>query len=328
MATGFDIVSGGVFPKLTQGVAKALRKKLVPIELKRFANGERYVRFEKSLRRKNLYVVQSFSEDNGYSLNDAVIETLLIIDAAKRASANEITVVLPILPYARQDRKARNREPISASVMIRLLQQSGADRILSVDLHSAQTQAIFNGPFDHLIAQPLIAKTLKKLVKGKEQEFVVVSPDTGRAKESEQYADELGVSLVHLPKSRDRKNSAKIKRPESIDGVRDKECLIIDDMVDTGGTIVSAAETLKKSGAKSVAVCATHGILSNNAAEKFKNPAVNDLYLTNTISQNAAKKMLSKKLHILDIAPTIAEAIRRIELGESLAGMFGDKNNK
>ena len=326
MTTNFEIVSGGVAPELALDIANTLGKELVPVELRRFACGERYARFECSVRRKNIVIIQSFSEVNGYSINDAILETLLIVDAARRASAGEITLVAPLLPYSRQDRKARNREPISASVVLRIFKQCGVDRVVSVDLHSAQTQAVFEGLFDHIIAQPLILEKLRSIIGVKPNDYVIVSPDTGRAKESEQYADDLGVSLVHLPKSRDHEDSKKIKRPSTVSGVKGKKCIIIDDMIDTGGTLITAADTVKESGAKSVIICATHGILSNDAAERFSKSRVSHLILTNTLPQQHAESVLGKKLHILDIAPIVAEVIRRIELGESVASMFNNRN--
>ena len=324
----FGVVSGGVYPELAAEVAKILGKPLVDIELRRFANGERYAHFNESVRKRDLFLVQSFVERNGYSLNDVLMETLLIVDAAKRASADWVTVVMPIMPYARQDRKARNREPISVSVVIRILATIGVNRIVTVDLHSAQTQAVFNRPFDHLTAQPLIRQKLEKIIGKNKKDYVIVSPDTGRAKESEQYADELGVELIHLPKSREHDDSSKIHRPEKISGVDGKICIVVDDMIDTGGTLISAAEALKKSGAKQIIMAATHGILSNNAAQRFKDSPIDNLILVDTMPQDENLKVLGDRLEILSIAPLLAESLRRISAGESVAYMFNDMNNK
>lgn len=328
MMENFSVVSGGVYPELAENIANELKQKVLKVELKRFANGERYVRYEESVRQKNLFIIQSFSENNGYSLNDAFMELLFLIDAAKRASAKEITVVLPILPYARQDRKARNREPISVSVILRTLENIGADRIITVDLHSAQTQAIFSKPFDHLIAEPIIGSALKKITAKNKSEYILVSPDAGRAKETEAYAEELDLDFIHLPKTRDRKDSRKISRPSKIEGVKNKKCIIIDDMIDTGGTIITAAETLKNSGADGIILATTHGILSNNAAERFRDSSVSKLYIIDTISQKQNEKILGDKLETISIAPLMAKAINRIAHGESLDFMFNGKNNK
>lgn len=324
----FNIVSGGVYPELAQDIASAINKKLLNIELKRFANGERYVRYEESIRQKDLFIIQSFAEINGYSLNDALIELILLADAAKRASAREITAVLPILPYARQDRKARNREPISIATILRIFEMIGINRILTIDLHSAQTQAIFSQPFDHLVASPLITKTLQKLIAKHKSDYILVSPDAGRAKETEQYAVDLDLEYLHLPKSRNHKNSSQINRPNKISGVKDKKCIVIDDMIDTGGTIITAAETLKRSGAKDVIIVTTHGILSGNASERFKNSPVSKLYVVDTIPQAEHQAILKDKLEIIPVAPLIAEAIYKVANGESLDFMFDGKNNK
>ena len=326
--TNFNIVSGGVFPELAQEIAKKLNKQLIGVELKRFANGERYVRYTESVRQKNLFIIQSFSENNGYTLNDALIELFLLIDAAKRASAQEITAVLPILPYARQDRKARNREPISVSIILRTLETIGINRIISVDLHSAQTQAIVNLPFDHLIASPLITAALQKIVAKSPSDYLLVSPDAGRAKETEQYAENLSRDYIHLPKTRNHNDSSKISRPPQISGVKGKKCIIIDDMIDTGGTLITAAETLQRSGAKDIVIATTHGILSNNAAERFKDSPISKLYIVDTISQAHNKSVLKGKLEIIPIAPLMAKAIKRIATGQSLDFMFNGKNNK
>lgn len=328
MTDNYSIVSGGVYPELADNIAKELHQNPLKVELKRFANGERYVRYEESVRQKNLFIVQSFSENNGYSLNDAFVELLLLIDAARRASAQEITVVLPILPYARQDRKARNREPISASVILRTLEMMGVNRIITIDLHSPQTQAIFCHPFDHLVAEPIISKSLRKLTKDDPSSYLLVSPDAGRAKETEAYAEELNLDYVHLPKARNRDDSSKIKRPTQIEGVKDKKCIIIDDMIDTGGTLITAAETLKNSGAKDIILATTHGILSNNAAERFRDSSVSKLFIIDTISQSHNKEILGDKLEIIPVAPLIAKSIKCIAAGESLAFLFNDKNNK
>ncbi len=324
----FGIVSGGVYPELAEAIAKTFDKDLVDIELKHFPNGERYVRFNESVRKRDLFVVQSMAERNGYSLNDALMETLLIVDAAKRASSDWVTVVWPLMPYARQDRKARNREPISVSVVTRIVEAVGAGRIVTVDLHSAQTQGIFNRPFDHLTAEPLIRERLAEIIGDKKDDYVIVSPDSGRAKESEQYSDELGVDLIHMPKSRDRLDSSILRRPLKIDGIEGKTCIVVDDMIDTGGTIISAAEALKNSGAKGVILAATHGILSGNALEKFQNSSIEKLILVDTLPQQKTVEALGSRVEILPIAPMIAESIRRVLAGESIAELFHDMNNK
>ena len=322
------IVSGGVYPELALEVAQYIDVPIVAMTRKRFSSGERYVRLDESVRGRNLYIIQSFSEENGYTVNDALFEVMLIIDAARRASAGELTVVLPLLPYSRQDRKALNREPISVAVVIRILEELGVTRIISVDLHSPQTQAVFNGQFDHLIAQQIISESLKDVIGNDMADYLIVSPDTGRAKESEYYADELGVGLVHLPKARQREDPSKITRPSKLKGVGGKKCILIDDMIDTSGTLMSAADTLVRSGAESVLLYATHGILSGGAAAKIRDSAIGQLYLVDTLPQQRTKELLGDKVTILPIAPLLAESLKRVENAGSISTLFDGRNFK
>jgi len=210
--------------------------------------------------------------------------------------------------------------------VIRGLQSAGADRIVSIDMHSAQTQATFNGPFDHLTAEPLLQAALKKRVKADPSQYVVVSPDGGRAKVAEEYANELGVPVVHMTKSRDKTDSSKIKRPESLDGVSGLICLMIDDMIDTAGTLVSAAETLKRSGAASIIACATHGLFSNPALERLKNSPIDSLIVTNSVPQGHAKKALGKRLEVLSIAPLLGMTLLEVATRGSVSKIFNDRN--
>jgi len=321
------IASGGVYPELADKIAATLETSLIGLELKRFPNGERYARFDESIRGSDLFLIQSMAETNGYSLNDALVETIIIIDAARRASAAEITVVLPFFPYARQDRKALPREPISAAIVIRMLEMIGVSRFVTIDLHSSQLQAVSRLPFDHLTAEPLIVGRLKQVARIS-KDLLIVSPDAGRAKESEMYANVLGVDYIVIQKIRERKNSQKIARPDFIDGIEGKTCVLVDDMIDTGGTLLSAVELLKKSGAKSVIVFATHGILSNGAAEKFKASSVDKLYLLDTLPQMNAQKIMGNKLEILPVAPLLSDVIKRIATNAPLYEIFMGKNYK
>lgn len=321
------IVSGGVHPDLSASTAASLCADLTKLELKRFSNGERYARFTESVRGRDLFLIQSISEANEYSINDAILETIIIIDAARRASAGSITVVLPFFPYSRQDRKALPREPISAAIIVRALEMAGANRIVSIDLHSPQIQAVATIPFDHLIAEPTIIDELQKLIKTPHNTSVV-SPDAGRAKESEMYANTLGIDYVIIPKKREASVPHGITHPEQVEGVAGKNCIIIDDMIDTGGTILSAAKSLKKSGAKTVTVFATHGILSNNAADKFNVSVVDRLFVLDTVPQSKNKKIMKDKLSIIPSAPLIATAIRQISANAPLFDIFGGKNYK
>jgi len=320
------LASGSTHIDLAQQTSDEMGIELGNVERKMFPNTELYIRYGDSIRGKHVFIIQSLAAVDGRSVNDSFMETLIMVDAAKRASAAEVTVVVPYLAYGRQDRKARGREPISAATVIRSLQSAGADRIVSVDMHSAQTQATFNGPFDHLTAETLIQSALEDRVKGDVDNFVVVSPDGGRAKVAEDYANELGVSVVHMTKSRDREDSSKIKRPDLIAGVEGKTCLMIDDMIDTAGTLVSAAETLKRSGATRIITCATHGIFSHPAIDRLAAAPIDEIIVTNTVPLDEAKQILGDKLQILSIAPILAQTLTEIATRGSVSKIFNDRN--
>lgn len=320
------VASGSSHVQLAQQTCDEMGIELGNVEHKMFPNTELYVRYSDSIRGKHVFIIQSLAAVDGRSVNDSFMETLIMVDAAKRASASEVTVVVPYLAYGRQDRKARGREPISAATVIRSLQSAGADRIVSIDMHSAQTQATFNGPFDHLTAETIIEKALRDRVKDNYDDFVVVSPDGGRAKIAEDYAHELGVSVVHMTKLRDREDSSKIKRPDLIIGVEGKTCLMIDDMIDTAGTLVSAAETLKRSGAARIITCATHGLFSHPALERLNNAPIDEIIVTNTVPLGEAKKVLGDRLDVLSIAPILAQTLTEIATRGSVSKIFNDRN--
>jgi ribose-phosphate pyrophosphokinase len=320
------LASGSTHIPLAEATAELMGIKTCIVERKTFPNSETYVRFGESVRGKQVFVMQSLAADAGKSVNDSFMEMLIMVDAAKRASASEITVIAPYLAYSRQDRKARGREPISAATIIRALQSAGADRLVSVDMHSAQTQATFNGPFDHLTAEPLIKTALENIIDGHQEGYVVVSPDGGRAKAAEDYAEALGVDVGHMVKGRDREDSSKIVRPDTIVGVKGKVCLIIDDIIDTAGTLVSAAETLHRSGAKGVITCATHGLFSGPALERLKNAPIDKVIVTDSTPLELPIKVLGDKLEVLSIASLLASAIVEIGTRGSVSKIFNDRN--
>jgi len=320
-----DIVTGSAHPALAEQTAAALGETLEGIELKHFPNGELYVRYAQSVRGDHVIIIQSLVARDGFSVNDALVELLLMVDAAKRASASEITVVMPYMAYSRQDRKAKGREPISAAVVINTLQAAGASRLVSIDMHSAQTQAVFDGPFDHLTAEGIIRGALKSHMDKHPDTYVVVSPDGGRAKLSEHYALQLGVEVVYMPKTRSR-TDGKITRPASIPGVDGSVCILIDDMVDTAGTLVSAADTLKNSGASKVIAAATHGLLSHPALERLQASTIDELFFTDAVPLTEAKAALGKRLHEIPVAPVLAQAIEAITSGESVSTIFQGHN--
>lgn len=323
------VVSGSVHPELAKETARLMGTTLGPLNTKRFANSELYVQYADSVRNKHVIIIQTFAADaeRGISVNDAVMETILLIDAARRSSAREITVVIPYLGYSRQDRKAKGREPISAAIVTRMLEVAGAHRLVTIDVHSPQIQGTFQGPFDHLIAGGLILDELKDYMKKHpKEEFAVVSPDTGRAKAAERFADDLGVRLRHLQKTRDRHDPANILRPKNLQGVEGRVCFMTDDMIDTAGTLITAAQTLRDSGAKAVIACATHAILSDPAIERLQTGVIDQLIVTDTVPIEHARKALNGRLTVLPAAPLIAQALHQIIVGGSVSELFGGKN--
>lgn len=320
------VVSGSTHLDLAEETASVMGINLCEMERKTFPNTERYIRYGETVRGKRVFIIQSLASIVGSSVNDSFMELMIMIDAAKRASASEVTVVVPYMAYGRQDRKARGREPISAATIIRAMQSAGADRLVSIDMHSAQTQATFNGPFDHLTAEPLIKAKLESIIKDNPDEYVVVSPDGGRAKSAEDYAEALGVNVVHMVKMRDRDDSSKIVRPESIGGVDGKTCIMIDDIIDTAGTLVSAADALKRSGASHIITCATHGLFSDSALDKLKKAPIDRIIVTNSTPLKEAEKALGKRLEVLSIASLLASAIVEIGTRGSVSKIFNDRN--
>ena len=320
------MASGSVHKELAQTIASCMGIDLPDDEINVFPSDERYFRYAESVRGKHVILIQSLISGENGSVNDALMELVLMIDAARRSSAHEITVVMPYMAYMRQDRKAKGREPISAAAIINILQRSGADRLVSIDMHSAQTQAVFDGPFDHLTAEGIIRKALESRIENNPNEYVVVSPDGGRAKTSEIYAESLGIDVVHMPKRRSKEDSSIIERPDFMADVQGKTCILIDDLIDTAGTIVSAAEVLRNSGAKGVIVAATHGVLSGPALDRLASPTVAELILTDTTPLHHAKEALGEKLTIVPSAPIIASSLEAIVSRDSLLQLFEGRN--
>ena len=321
-----DMVTGSSHPNIALKTAENLNISLSEIELRQFPNTEMYVRYNESIRHNHIVIIQSLVANNSYSVNDALMELVLMIDAARRASATEITVVMPYMAYSRQDRKAKGREPISAAAVVNILQSAGANRLVSVDMHSAQTQAVFNGPFDHLTAEGAIRDSIKEYIDNNPDDYIVVSPDGGRAKVAEHYAEQIGVDVAYVPKTRSKSNSGVILRPDSIPGVENSVCILIDDMIDTAGTLISAATTLKNSGAKKVIAATTHGIFSDPALERLSGPQIDVLFATDTVPLDKAKEVLGDKLHEISIAPVLALAIEAIVSGGSVSDIFQGHN--
>lgn len=326
ITTPTKLISGSVFPELARETAREMKFELTPVDTKKFANDETYVRIGDSVRGDKVFIIQSMASRGRQSLNDSFVETLLLVDAAKRASAAEITVVMPYMAYGRQDRKAKGREPISAATVINALQGAGADRLVSIDMHSAQTQAVFDGPFDHLTAVPNLIEALKKEIAGDvTDDVVVVAPDAGRVKEAEEYAEALGTTALHIPKSRSDEG---VKHRHGIEMLDNKVAIITDDMIDTAGTLVSAVSVVKAAGARRIIVAATHGILSDPALERLDKAPIDKIIVTNSIENSNAQTALGDRLRIVSISRLLADGITRIASGDSVSEMFGGKNYK
>ena len=311
------VASGRSHAHLATEVATALGTELVPTEYRTFASGEILTRFEVSIRGCDFFLMQSF----GPPVNEWLMETLIMLDAAKRASAKRITVVMPYFPYSRQDKKGRGREPISARLVADLLKTAGADRVMSVDLHAAQIQGFFDGPVDHLFAKPVLLEYFQQTLSPEDREkLTVVSPDTGRVRVADTWSDSLGAPLAIIHKRRDPNVANQVTVNEIVGDVEGRVCLLVDDMIDTGGTILKAAEALKKNGAERVIVAATHPVFSHPATERLSGDAIDEVVVTDTIPLPEEKHFPT--LTVLPIAPLLARAIREVFEDGSVTSMF------
>jgi ribose-phosphate pyrophosphokinase len=309
------LFSGRAFPELAHEIAATLGVTVTPMTARDFANGEIFVRPEESVRGSDAFVIQSHTTP----INQWVMETLILVDALKRASAKRITVVAPFYPYARQDKKHRGREPISARLMADLLKTAGADRIMSIDLHTAQIQGFFDGPVDHLFALPLLAQYVATTYAG--EDITVVSPDTGRVRVAEQWADRLGgAPLAFIHKTRDPNVANEVVANRVVGDVAGRLCVLTDDMIDTGSTIVKASDLLYEAGASDVIIAATHGVLSPPAADRLKNCRAREIVITNTLPIREEQNF--DKLTVLSIAPMIARAIKEVFEDGSVTSLF------
>ena len=309
------LVSGRAHPALADDVARELGVELVPTTAYDFANGEIYVRYGESVRGADAFVLQSHTSP----INQWIMEQLIMVDALKRASAKTITVVQPFYGYARQDKKHRGREPFSARLMSDLFKTAGADRLMSVDLHAAQTQGFFDGPVDHLWAMPLLVDYVRTRVDV--TNVAVVSPDAGRIRVAEQWAAKLGgAPLAFIHKTRDITQPNRAVANRVVGEVEGRTCVLTDDLIDTGGTIAEAVRVLLAAGAKDVIVAATHGVLSPPAAERLQECGAREVVVTDTLPIPEEHRF--GKLTILSIAPLIARAIREVFDDGSVTSLF------
>ena len=308
------LFSGRAHPELTSEIARNLGIEPTPARLFDFANGEIFVRFMESVRGSDAFVVQSHTAP----INQWIMEQLIMVDALKRASAKRITVVAPFFGYARQDKKSRGREPISARLMADLFLTAGADRIMAVDLHTAQIQGFFDGPVDHLFALPILAGYVEGNLDV--SQVTVVAPDAGRVRVCERWTDRLGSPLAIIHKRRDPDVANKVAVSEVVGKVAGRTCIVVDDMIDTGATIANAAETLFEQGAAQVIVTATHGVFSGPAVDLLKNSRVSEVIVTNTLPITNEKRF--DKLTVLYIAPLLARAVTEVFSDGSVTSLF------
>ncbi len=308
------VFSGRAHHELAAEVVEQLGTELVPTSAYEFANSEIYVRFQESVRGSDAFVIQSHTAP----VNEWIMEHLIMVDALKRASAKRITVVMPFYGYARQDKKHLGREPISARLMADLFLTAGADRLMTVDLHTAQIQGFFDGPVDHLLAMPILTRHVKR--RYSKRDLTVVSPDAGRIKVAESWANTLKAPLAFIHKTRDPHKPNESQANRVVGEVAGRTCILVDDLIDTGGTIVQAAEALMADGAEDVVIVATHAVFSGPAIDRLKNSTACEIIVTNTLPIDDGK--LFDKLTVLSIAPLLAQATAAVFEDGSVTSLF------
>ncbi len=307
------LLTGNSNKVLSKNISKYLNLKLVNSSIRKFSDGEIYVEINENIRGNSIFIIQSISSP----ANDNLMELLLCIDALKRSSAKNITAVIPYFGYARQDRKVVPRTSISAKLVSNLITKAGADRVVTVDLHAGQIQGFFDIPVDNLFATPIFARHVKKKIKSKK--IVCVAPDVGGTERARALGKLLNVGLAIVDKRRPKPGQSKVMNV--IGEVKDKTCIIVDDIIDSGGTIINAAKALKERGAKEVYVYITHGVLSGDAVKKIKNSVIKNLVITDTID-NGEKTKNVKNIEVLPISGLMGEAIKRISNSTSVSDLF------
>lgn len=308
------LASGRSHPALASAIAEELGTELIGVDSRTFANGEIYARYQESVRGSDAFVIQSYANP----VNEWLMEQLIMVDALKRGSAKRITVVMPYYPYSRQDKKGRGREPISARLIADLFKTAGADRILSVDIHAAQIQGFFDGPFDHLFAMPVLLEHFRQSLDP--SSLTVVSPDMGRVRVADVWSDKLGAPLAIIHKRRDPLVPNQVSVHEIVGNVAGRTCLLVDDMIDTGRTIVKAAEALKSAGATNVVVAATHAIFSDPAPKILGSEVIDSVVVTDTLPLRDDQRFPT--LTVLPIAPLLARAVKEVFEDGSVTSMF------
>jgi ribose-phosphate pyrophosphokinase len=311
-----ELVSGRAHPELARQIAGHLGITLGEVNLREFSNGEIHCRYDNSIRGSDVFIVQTHCGP----VNDSIMEQLIMIEAAKRASAERITAVCPYYGYSRQDRKATGREPITAKLVADMLQVAGAHRVVSVDLHSGQIQGFFDVPFDHLTAAPVLERYLRTRLA---EDVVVVAPDAGRVKVAERYSQHLGCDLALVHKTRPR-GSDNVEARHVVGDVEGRVCVLIDDMIDTAGTICAAAELLTDAGAADIWAMATHAVLSGPATDRLKAAPISHVVVTDTLP--VGQDRWFDKLEVLSVAKIIADAIDAVFEDTSVSEIFGGDN--
>tara|TARA_B100002052_G_scaffold280888_1_gene289417 strand:- start:1140 stop:2072 length:933 start_codon:yes stop_codon:yes gene_type:complete len=307
------LLTGNSNKILSKNIAKYLKTKLVNSSIRKFADGEIYIEINENIRGNSIFIVQSISSP----ANDNLMELLLCIDALKRSSAKNITAVIPYFGYARQDRKVIPRTSISAKLVSNLITKAGADRVVTVDLHAGQIQGFFDIPVDNLFSTPIFARHVRKRIKSKK--IICVAPDVGGTERARALGKLLNVGLAIVDKRRPKPGQSQVMNV--IGDVKNQTCVIVDDIIDSGGTIVNAAKALKQRGAKEVYVYITHGVLSGDAVKKIKNSVIKNLVITDTID-NSQKTKNVKNIEVLPISSLMGEAIKRISNSTSVSDLF------
>ena len=307
------LLTGNSNKVLSRNISKYLKTKLVNSSIRKFADGEIYIEINENIRGNSIFIIQSISSP----ANDNLMELLLCIDALKRSSAKNITAVIPYFGYARQDRKVVPRTSISAKLVSNLITKAGADRVVTVDLHAGQIQGFFDIPVDNLFSTPIFARHAKKRIKSKK--IICVAPDVGGTERARALGKLLNVGLAIVDKRRPKPGQSQVMNV--IGDVRNQTCIIVDDIIDSGGTIVNAAKVLKQRGAKEVYVYITHGVLSGDAVKKIKNSVIKNLVITDTID-NSQKTKNVKNIEVLPISNLMGEAIKRISNSTSVSDLF------
>jgi len=309
---GIQLIAGSSHPVLASKISKKLKIPLTPVTIKNFANGETYVRIEKKVRGDDIFIIQTM----GGAVNDSLMETLIMVDALKRSSARRINLICPQLCYSRQDRRTRSHEPITSKLVANLLTKAGVDRLITVDLHAEQIQGFYDIPVDHLVGYPLMAK---EIIREKYEDIVVVSPDIGGVKKANKLAELLNASPIAII-DKVRREHNKCEVAHLVGDVEGKTAILIDDIIDTAGSICGAADTVKEFGAKDVVICATHALLNGEAVKRLQESSVTKVILLDSVPIPKEKKI--KKMTVISLAPLLSKIIHRVHTERSLGELF------